>query len=544
MNKLKILLLYPIIANIHVFGMDFVVEQPLVEAVTTQSSRVPSLRKMVLSKIGSLLLQPNCPLSLAALKAKYPNADTDCARVLAEDQRVALWHAYGKERSSIELDHRPLLMNDMPLNMRENTVYAAAFIDQFLITLTCRRGAEADYVVYVWRMDDISTQIRATRNKGPAPQNAEQVEPINPLSEFVLRRVYYNQNDAIKLVCNQTNNRFFVVLPQGDCYFLNLTEEGTINRIWRFNVLPRARLALACEGTPEEGELYRDKNAYIESLAFNSTGTRVLIHVANEPLPGTGYSPWRGELYCIPLEDEHLYAHSPVINALDHAHKIADEVMTTCWGPDETILFIDTTKWDILYTADTHGNIQVSRKLNFEGIKKDPLCPHTLQMRTYSNELLIFSKYIRGGGHSHNGRRDPRIDKCFIQSGFCTRLLDMQDLENEIHFTDCRHHSSTNYVEYLPNERFALKIFRSGQTLRVVLWDMLNDSSATLTELSTSNEDYTYALSPCGSFLFLADHPTEGKEPYMVNFVQSLQTPHSSIATLEELITLGKKIKK
>ncbi len=541
MNILKTtLLMYPLIAHAPTYGMELSLqEEPSVEKTVALAPRVPSLRKTILSKIGSLITNQNCTINLEALKRVYPGAARDCARALAEDQRVVLWNRFGAERTSIELNHNPLLNNDLPDNIRKNTVFAATFTpnNKFLITLSCRREAEDYYVVYVWRMSDICSHIDATqRNSTSAgPEKPVPLEPIIPLTEFVLRRVHYNQAFQIQMCCNQTSSHIFVALPQGDCYFLKLGEEGNLTRLWRFNVLPKAKIIRAHEGTQEETELYQDEtNIYVKSFAFNSTGNKALMHVS------TILRDEEGVLYCMPLEDDFLYGHFPTINVPDHAHKIADEVNATTWEHDTTILYINKHTHDILYTVDTHGNKLGSRKLQFENTENNSLRSRKIQMRSNSDEVIIFSTYVNGC--TNPGA--PRIDRCSLNNGICTRLLD-QDKKNVVYFADSRYRGLWNpniHMQFLSNERFALKIFSSNTTSRlyVLLCDIANGSYAIIAELDSEIE-YTYALSPNGSYLFLSDHPNFHSNSSGFNMIISLQTPRASSITLEDLISLCKK---
>lgn len=48
--------MYAIISNVQVYGTDIVKEQSPIQTTANQTSRIPSLKNIILSKFGSLLI--------------------------------------------------------------------------------------------------------------------------------------------------------------------------------------------------------------------------------------------------------------------------------------------------------------------------------------------------------------------------------------------------------------------------------------------------------------------------------------------------------
>ncbi len=520
---------------------------------THKQSAVPSLQDLALLRVGSLLINNSEHVSIEGLGKVRAEAKQDCARLLAQDQRVHLWKKFGMVNPIITLDHHALIEADIPANERENTVYAALFTpdDKYLITLTTRKVRdEAHCVVYAWRTSDI---YKGTQNREAninERQNQEPAPPLKPCSQVVLGRLRYSNADDFKITCDSTGNLIFIALAHGDCHLLQLSSEGLLERIMRMNILPEAQeMQPLKEGTVEEERLDQAQAGfYIKEVSFAPQGKLLLLHVARHSIPRTA------SLYCLNLEQVHLFAPLPFINPLGQEHLIAKDVEVSTWTDNNNILYSNLKNYRLLHEISQNGDPIEEKELQFNsipdyqlyGITEYPLKIHKIQLRKNAKELYIFSSYDSGsksGGY--------RIDSFNFVTGVCTVL---HDIETPINLVDHQHNKNSAGIQllFLPGGRFAIKLYILHWMITLDLWDLKQGTCSRIGTLPISSRcsfgqyqpsAYVYALSATGSHLFIADQkepfgPGGGTEIYPPGLCSllSLETPHSEKISLEELL--------
>ncbi len=498
----------------------------------TNQSRIPSLERIVLDKLCESLVKGDDGTLLKRLKELYPEASSQCAKVLAENYlRVLYWKLSKGSRRSVQIDHRNSNAENLPLNDTWNKVKAAAISpdNRYLITITCRSytyplddaGCQWQLVANVWRVSDIERDMSA---HGPL-ELVSHTSLAKPLSEFCISPLISKYLD-VEVAWHPSSTKVAIAadVGLGDCTILTVDGQGKLSGKCIFNVIPQEEFCDIPKDLKGKRDYFKFSGTYISFIEYSKDGTRLLVDKNKKNLMRDGMHIERS-LFCINPDDESLFAPWPVRNTLDNCRCIAENVLVATWYPDGRILYLDQDD-KVLHTINQEGTV----------LEKIPLSsPNDSDKLSllFRKKMTILPKHrqvlITSFADSEDCRLIPiksRFERASLDDGSTECLFNRTQGRAEIQMLDDRYGFQVFDGYYCGYFMIELWDFQLKKNTVVVKWDRKNNTNPFY---SSCNGKYV-VISLTGRLLGNDNSP----------LIISLKTPETSMFTLDQLVVLAK----
>lgn len=514
--------------------------------ISASRSRVPSLKKLILTQLVRKVVAENDSTLLDFLKKHYHD---DAAHILADDNRILLWNIFRDIQKPLHLDHSIPPENSMPSPITSTSIAAAAFSpdNKFLVTIATNGENDTRWIATVWSLAEIDQHYRSLNMpRCDGASRKEERSSLPPLKPY--KRITFGR-DLPSYGCSATFN------PQGTRLYVSDTVnlhclafdlEGALKPLWRISANREHR------DKEYQGIEAAQKVRCFGPISINALGQKALIHISDTPNPCIKDS----DLFCIDLSNEALLIPFPSRNHLDETQIIAHGITSASWYPDgQTILVVEpgaqsdndeasgTDSSDFKGpTGGFMGETSVPssfRKINTEGTVLEefdtfPLCtdPAWIEVTPSSRFCLIKSANCdRFSSNIHD-----RVDLYDIKAGTIKAILD--------------HHSTKERpikdALIMPDERYILIILEGGRSrinssCWITIWDTATNMSTAAVIIENAHY-YEKLLNPMmkvssdGSYLFLAS--VNDEKSILKPQILALKTPFAGALNLEELLLL------